>query len=105
MAAAPEDPNSPVLANMVVLIGFVVLFTTFLTDSPWSWIIGGALVLAGGLWAGFATAPATAGLPDAETPAPEVSPPVAPQPEVEETEGSTVVHGPGTGGQSHGRTG
>ncbi|HUG84368.1 MAG TPA: hypothetical protein VMM13_07375 [Euzebya sp.] len=83
MAAAPGEPNSPVLANLVVLVGFVVLFTTFMTDSPWSWIIGGAMVLAGGLWAGFTTAPATDGPPDAD--APEVS--------------------PSTGGQGHGHTG
>jgi hypothetical protein len=53
--AGPADPEvpSPVLANLVVLIGFAVVFTTFATGSAWSWIIGGALVLAGGLWAGF----------------------------------------------------
>lgn len=105
MVAAPEEPQSPLLANIVVLVGFVVLFTTFVTDSPWSWIIGGGMVLAGGLWAGFSTASPSEGLPAADTPAPEVSPPVRSTPDVEATEGSDVVHGPGTGGPSHGRTG
>ncbi len=52
---APAEVSSPVLANIIVVVGFVVLFTTFATDSPWSWIIGGLMVVAGGLWAGFST--------------------------------------------------
>ncbi len=58
MTTAPEDIKSPILANVVVVVGFVVLFTTFATDSPWSWIVGGLMVLAGGLWAGFSGDPA-----------------------------------------------
>lgn len=102
MAVAPEEPTSPVLANIVVLVGFAVLFTTFVTDSPWSWIIGGLMVLAGGLWAGFATSGTAEGLPHAATPAPEVSPPPAAAQVEDGTEGAEVVHGPGTGRRSDG---
>lgn len=61
-AEAAEDPRSPALANVVVVAGFVVLFTTFATGSPWSWIIGGVMLLAGALWAGAAGPPAIEGL-------------------------------------------
>lgn len=54
-AADPLDTPSPALANVVVILGFALVFTTFLTDSPWSWIIGGVLIVAGALWAGFTT--------------------------------------------------
>lgn len=66
MAAVPEDRTSPVLANIVVVAGFVAIFTTFATDSPWSWIVGGLMIVAGALWAGAAGAPApSAGPADA----------------------------------------
>lgn len=54
MAAIPDEPRSPVLANLVVILGFVAVFTTFATDSPASWIIGVGLIVAGGIWAGLA---------------------------------------------------
>lgn len=54
MASVPEETRSPVLANLVVILGFVLLLSTFATDSPLSWVLGGILLLAGGLWAGFA---------------------------------------------------
>ncbi len=53
MAAIPDEPRSPVIANLVVILGFVAVFTTFATDSPASWIIGLVLIVAGGLWAGL----------------------------------------------------
>ena len=53
MAAVAEDIKSPVIANLVAIAGFVLIFTTFATESAWSWIIGGILLLAGGLWAGL----------------------------------------------------
>lgn len=69
MAAIPDEPTSPVIANLVVLAGFVAIFSTFVTDSPFSWIVGAIMVLAGGIWAGFvgsmpvdeAAVPSTAG--------------------------------------------
>jgi cell division protein FtsW (lipid II flippase) len=57
MGPTAEDARSPVMANIVVIVGFIVLFTTFVTDSPWSWIIGGLLIVAGALWAGATPAP------------------------------------------------
>ena len=105
MAVAPEEPKSPVLANIVVLAGFAVIFTTFLTDSPWSWIIGGLMILAGALGAGFATSGSAEGLPRAATPAPEESPPPAGEQLEDGTEGAEAVHGPGTGGQGDGHHG
>lgn len=93
---------------MTVLVGFAVLFTTFATESPWSWIIGGAMVLAGGLWAGFDGRPiAPAGVDDihAESPdAPEAPRVPAAAGTVDGTEGLEAPHGPGTGGQDDGRT-
>lgn len=53
MAAIPAEPTSPVIANLVVLAGFVAIFSTFVTDSPFSWIVGAIMVVAGGIWAGF----------------------------------------------------
>ena len=52
---APAEVRSPALANAVVILGFVLIFTTFVTHSPWSWIIGGVLLVAGALWAGFSS--------------------------------------------------
>lgn len=46
------EPRSPVVANLVVILGFVAIFSTFATESPASWAIGVVLVLAGGVWAG-----------------------------------------------------
>lgn len=43
------------LAVVVVMVGFVVVFTTFITDSAWSWIIGGVMLVGGALWAGLAS--------------------------------------------------
>ena len=62
MADATPPLSGPVGANLTLVLGFVVLFTTFATGSPASWIIGGLLVVAGGLWAGATgTGGATAG--------------------------------------------
>lgn len=54
MTPLAEESSGPLLANVVVVLGFVVIFTTFVTGSPFSWIIGGLMVLGGGLWAGLA---------------------------------------------------
>lgn len=53
MAAIEDQPRSPVIANLVVILGFVSVFTTFATDSAFSWIIGTILIVSGGIWAGF----------------------------------------------------
>jgi hypothetical protein len=108
MASPATEPRSPALANLTVLVGFAVMFTTFATDSPWSWIIGGVMVLAGGLWAGFsgsATAPEVARDVHAISPdAPEVATPEPGTGPVDGTEGREAPHGPGTGGRGDGRT-
>lgn len=65
MAAVPDDRTSPVLANIVVVAGFVAIFTTFATGSPWSWIVGGLMVVAGALWAGAPGGPTTTAPADA----------------------------------------
>lgn len=61
MAIVREEPRSPMLANVVVILGFVLVFTTFATESPFSWIIGVMLIIAGGLWAGLSTPAVTTG--------------------------------------------
>jgi hypothetical protein len=58
-ARLSPDVRSPFLANAAVVVGFGLIFTTFMTDSAWSWVLGGLLVLAGGLWAGFSGGRAT----------------------------------------------
>jgi hypothetical protein len=83
----PAEPSSPWLANAVVVLGFAVAFTTFATDSPWSWIIGLAMVVAGGLWAGYA---GTGFL--------SAAPPTSATPEGTPTEGGD--HGPAHAGAS-----
>lgn len=52
MAAAPEEPRSPVVANLVVIAGFVAVFASFAVPGPALWILGLLLVVAGGVWAG-----------------------------------------------------
>lgn len=112
MASEALEPKSPILANVVVVAGFVVLFTTFVTESHWSWIIGGAMLLAGALWAGARTTDADVPLADSaapQAPMPDGGDPPAPgstQPE-DDTEGHGVVPGPvqdRSGGPGHGRT-
>ncbi|MEE8600899.1 hypothetical protein [Euzebya tangerina] len=60
--------RGPALANAVVVLGFVVLMTVFLTDSPWSVIIGVGTVVAAGLWAGLADGHPGSGTPASESP-------------------------------------
>ncbi|CAN5350001.1 hypothetical protein BH23ACT9_BH23ACT9_21780 [soil metagenome] len=107
MASPEVELRSPVLANVTVLVGFALIFTTFATDTPWSWIIGGGMVIAGGLWAGFSGSVARTVPSDAATAtpdAPEAATPPAAEDRGDGTEGREAPHGPGTGGQSHGRT-
>ncbi|CAN5818682.1 hypothetical protein BH24ACT15_BH24ACT15_06790 [soil metagenome] len=61
MATAREEPRSPMLANIVVILGFVLVFTTFATESPFYWIIGVILIVGGALWAGLHTPTVTTG--------------------------------------------
>ena len=42
------------IANVITMVGFVILFTVFATDHAMSLVVGGILILSGGLWAGFA---------------------------------------------------
>lgn len=55
MAAIPDEPRSPFLANLIVIAGFVSVFSTFATDSVASWAIGAVMIVAGAIWAGIDT--------------------------------------------------
>lgn len=59
-APTPAGQDSPFLSNVLVVVGFAVIFTTFVTDTYWSWIIGGVMLIGGALWAGFSTHEAAA---------------------------------------------
>lgn len=52
-ASVADETTSPFLANLLAIVGFVLIFTYFATESVWSWILGGGLLLASGLWAGL----------------------------------------------------
>ena len=55
-----REPTGPLIANVITLLGFVILFTVFATDHVMSLVVGGILILFGALWAGFDDHPADA---------------------------------------------
>ena len=70
--AMDQLDHSPVLASAAVVLGFAVLLSTFATDSPWPAILGILLVVAGGLWAGFSSPPATITNTETAVPDPDI---------------------------------
>ncbi len=61
---AADTDHGPFLANVTVLLGFVVLFSVFAVDSPMAVVVGVVMIAAGALWSGLAGGGMTDGRAD-----------------------------------------